>query len=93
MPPGTERRGLLITAGSEEQPVEEQLAELSPRRRERLRHAAMVTRAQDLARRMAALGPRGPETAFRLFEGETHGSALMPALALGLRFALRPDPA
>lgn len=91
VPSGTERRGLLITVGSEEQPPAERLAELPPQRQDRLRRASMVTRARDLARRMAALRPRGPETAFRLFEGETHSSVVMPALALGLRFALRPE--
>ncbi len=78
--------GLLLTAGSEEQPGPEVV--LTPERRARLQKARMLDQARGLAERLTALGTRGPEVALRIFPGENHGSVVLPAIRQGLRFAL-----
>ncbi|MDQ1079809.1 alpha/beta hydrolase [Pseudoroseomonas cervicalis] len=84
-PPGTARRRLLITAGSEEEPALDSPM-VSPERRERVRQSRMVSRARAMTEALAGLGAAAPQVEFRLFEGESHGSVVGPALRAGLRY-------
>lgn len=86
-PPGTRHRRLFLCAGSEEEPPLDRPG-LTPERRARLAQNRMVSRAQEMTGRLAALGEEAPDLAFRVFEGETHGSVVAPATREGMRFLL-----
>ncbi|WP_149538318.1 alpha/beta hydrolase [Siccirubricoccus phaeus] len=87
-PPEAAQLGLLITVGG----LEEQDAGASPARQAVLRERRMAGQARELAARLAALGPRGPQVSFVEFPGENHGSVLPVAVNRALRFALGPEP-
>lgn len=82
-PPELPRLGLLVTVGG----LEEEDPAMPAARQATLRERRMVSRAREFAEILAALGPRGPELAFQLFEGENHGSVLPGAVNRALRFA------
>ncbi|MFC3124756.1 alpha/beta hydrolase [Pseudoroseomonas globiformis] len=88
LPPEAAGQRLLLTVGSLEQRTPEQIAMMSPERQAAARRRLMIGKVQDLAARMASLGPRGPRVDFVLFDGENHGSVVPPAVSRAMRFAL-----
>lgn len=82
-PPNLPDLGLLVTVGG----LEEEDPAMPAARQATLRERRMVSRAREVAAMLSALGPRGPEVAFQLFEGENHGSVLPGAVNRALRFA------
>ncbi|WP_421988952.1 alpha/beta hydrolase [Roseococcus sp.] len=82
-PPHLPELGLLLTVGG----LEEEDAAMPAARQATLRERRMVSRAREVGAILSALGPRGPELCFQLFEGENHGSVLPGAVNRALRFA------
>ena len=82
-PPGLDRLGLMVTVGG----LEEEDPAMPAARQATLRERRMVSRVREVVEILSALGPRGPETAFHIFEGENHGSVLPGAVNRALRFA------
>ena len=84
---GQDRARLLLTAGSLEEHVGE-WRERSPEIARRIVENRQVRNAAELARRLRRQDPRRIEVQWRLFDGETHQSAIPASLNLGLRFGL-----
>lgn len=82
-PPNLPRLGLMLTVGG----LEEEDPTMPAARQATLRDRRMVGRAREAAAILSALGPRGPEVGFQLFEDENHGSVILPSVNRALRFA------
>lgn len=80
------RARLLITVGSREQTAP---PGASAERVALLRERRQVDAARDLGLDLERLQPAGLQVAFREFEGESHGSAALPALQRAVEYALR----
>jgi predicted alpha/beta superfamily hydrolase len=85
-PPEASRLRLLLTAGGLES--DDPMADEA--RRAKLRERALRANIQELARRLAVLGPRGPTVDIAEFPGENHASVIPAAVSRALRFALEP---
>lgn len=84
---------VLLTAGEYEERLADHIKPYPGVTREQMQAAltafAMVTNTRGLAERLkAAKAPAGAQFQAMIFEGETHLSAIMPAMSRGLRFAL-----
>jgi predicted alpha/beta superfamily hydrolase len=84
---------VLLTAGEYEETLADHVKLYPGVTREQMQAAlkafAMVTNTRGLAERLRAIkAPTGTQIEAMIFDGETHLSAILPAMSRGLRFAL-----
>ena len=84
-PPEASRLGLMLALGALEGPARPGLSE-GERNAWAERHPQGG--AREMAQRLAALGPHGPQVEFVSFDDLDHQSVVEPAIARSLRFAL-----